>query len=68
MARRTIIFKSRNYGYEAQYISYVQWVLDYPNPNYPYPNTRTLADIAMFLAAAGKRRCGFATGESKAAV
>ena len=26
----------------------LQWVLDYPHPNYPYPNTWTSADIAMF--------------------
>ena len=48
-----------------------QWVLNYPNPNYPYPDIWTLAHITMFSVPAGKRRCGhwsFATGESKAAV
>ena len=49
----------------------VQWVLDYPNPDYPYPDIWTLARIAMFSALAGKTRCShwsFATGESKADV
>ena len=49
----------------------VQWVLDYPNPDYPYLDSWTSADVAMFSTPAGKRRCGhcsFATGESKAAV
>ena len=49
----------------------VQWVLDYPNPNYPYADFWTSAPVTMFLVRAGKRRCGhwsFATGENKAAV
>ena len=49
----------------------VQWVLDYLNPDYLYPDFWTLARVAMFSVPAGKRRCShwsFATGESKAAV
>ena len=32
----------------------LKWVIDYPHPNYPYPNTWTSSDVAMFSAAAGK--------------
>ena len=51
--------------------SIIQWVLDYPNSDYLYPNNWTSAHISMFSAAAGKRRCShcnFATGENTAAV
>ena len=49
----------------------LQLFLNYPHPDYLYPNTWTSADVATFSAAVGKRRCGhwsFATGEIKAAV
>ena len=49
---------------------YIQWVLDYPNPDYPYPDIWTSADVGMFSVSAGKRPCchwSFAKGESKAA-
>ena len=49
----------------------LKWVLDYPNPDYPYLDIWTSAHVAMFSAPAGKRCCGhwsFARGESKAAV
>ena len=54
-----------------QLVRVVQWVLNYPNPDYGCPNIWTLAHIAMFSVPVGKRHCGhwsFATGESKAAV
>ena len=34
----------------------LQWVLDYPNSDYPYPNIWTSALVAMFSAAVGKTR------------
>ena len=49
----------------------VQWVLGYPNPDYPYPDIWTSAHVAIFSIPAGKKHCGhwsFAMGESKAAV
>ena len=52
-------------------IKVLQWVLDYPNPDYPYPDIWTSAHFAMFSLPAGKIRCcdwSFATGEGKAAV
>ena len=33
----------------------VQWVLDYLNPDYPYPDIWTTAHVTMFSAPAGKR-------------
>ena len=49
----------------------LQWVLDYPNSDYPYPDIWTLAHVAMCTVPAGKIHCvhwSFATGESKAAL
>ena len=49
----------------------VQWVLDYPDPDYLYPDMLTSAHAAMFSAPAGKGCCSrwsFVTEESKAAV
>ena len=52
-------------------IHLIQWVLNYPNSNYPYSNTWTSPPSdTVFLAAAGNRHCsqwGSVTGESKAA-
>ena len=60
------------YVHESQAnVNIVQWVLDYPNPNYPYPDILTSAHFAMFSVQKEKRRCShwsFATGESEAAV
>ena len=36
----------------------VQWVLDYSNPHYLYPDIRTSADVAKFSVPAGKIRFG----------
>ena len=49
----------------------LQWVPNYFNPDYPNSRLSKFVDVAMFLAAAGKRRCGHwssATGESKPAL
>ena len=36
---------------------YIQWVLDYPNPDYLYPDIWTSAHVAMFSVPTGKIRC-----------
>ena len=49
----------------------LQWVPNYPNPDYPNSPLSERLDVAMFSAAAGKIRSGHwssATGESKPAV
>ena len=50
---------------------FIKWVLDYPNPDYLYPDTWTSAHVAMISVPVGKIRYGHwscATGESKAFV
>ena len=62
----------KKYGDRECYCIYnlwVQWVPDCPNPDYPNTWLSECLDLAMFLAAAGKRlssHWSFATGESKA--
>ena len=54
-----------------QTVKKVQWVPDHSNPDYPNSQLSEYMDVAMLLAAAGKRRSSdwsSATGESKAAV
>ena len=49
----------------------VQWVPNYPDPDYPDSRLSERLDVTMFSAAVGKRRSGHwssATRESKAAV
>ena len=36
----------------------LQWVLDYPNTDYSYPDFWTSAHVAMFSVPEEKRRCG----------
>ena len=52
-------------------VDIVQWILDYLNPNYPYPDIWTSAHITILSVPLEKirRSCwSFATGESKTAV
>ena len=52
-------------------LSQLQWVPDYPNPDYSNSRLSERLDVTMFSAAAGKwrpRHWSFATGECKPAV